>query len=679
MHPTPRGFSFDIPSLRAQSQSGPKAHLWQYLTTRTRQQIAQARSSNFTAAHGSLGWHDQTPAILEAALLALLDHDTDTLAYIHQSIDHLAQQTASTRATNPTAKLVNIHSHARIAIAADLVRPLLSDHARSTLLHLIKHTWIDYRPGKNGITQYCAGSNIQWAHNIQAGTCALLWGADAGHPTWQTAVDDAVTQTLAYLKYGCDSSGFSFEGNGYGHSVFSYLFPFVELLINTNTTNLYTREPKLLAILDSAIQSLFPDQNFLTNDNDLGLLGVSSLFYALLAHKHHPDPAYMGLWHAYQGPSHPLRPYGDTGPWLQKLAGLPTTPLEGTSSLFYTMLYWDPSAPVTPIENCTRPLATYAQGTERADIRTSWSPKAVYANILGAGRSHHSQTHRHADAGHFSLFAHGDYLAIDTGRYNANEDQHNVTLINNQNAYPITGWGMDHKKGSLSGFTQSGPLTHLKADMAHLKNCHWADRTFLFINYAPDRAYLITLDNINVDNQPHAFNWQLHANQACALSITSDTSANLQGQNASLDLTFAVPTSPHTLTLRQDEKAWQNPYNSTQKPTGVLSHGVLLSSVARPRLLADVQGPNGVILAILSPRPNNQPPLKITRTHHPKAIELQIHTDQFIDTIITAPDRALIDTPTITALTELIFVRRDLTGKTLFTWTPDNAPITLRL
>lgn len=678
-----RGFlaGFSEEELRRKITTPPYDKLWARLLTRTAEQIAAVRRSNFGVLTGAIGWHNHTPAILEAALIALLADDADALAYVHECIQHIVDFAAKARATDPRAKLIIIHSHAQVAMAADLLRHKLSNEALAALLKFMRHTAIDFNDGSAAYTCYNAGNNIAWCQSTQAAVCALLWGEDCQHPNWRAVVDDGIAHTRGYLKYGCDAAGFSYEGTGYGHGVFYNMFNLVQLLKQSGYADLYVQEPRLRAIFESSLRSLFPDRSFLTDDNDVGLHGASSLYYLLFAYREYHDPVYLSFWYAYQGPDHPLRPYGDLFPWLHRIANIPGVALDSLSSLFFTVLYWDARALSPPLENVKRPTAAYSPGTERADLRTSWSRNAIYVNILGAGRSHMSQTHRHADAGHFSLFAYGDYLAIDTGRYNSNEDQHNVVLVDGKNHRHVQGWTMDHLKGALHNFQTTESLTYLKADMAQIKGCYWAERHFLFVNFGPDHAYLVTLDDINPDDSFHSFWWQLQANHDCSFTIASNNQAALHGPHTRLDLTFAIPdpqdfpSSPHTLKLRQDIQEWQWPYGKEQKIDGLLAAGVLQSSVRRPRLIAEVSGLNGVILAVLSPRLRDQSPLAIRQVKRQRLLEIVIAAGEYLDTILAAPSRGFIKTPNVEAMTELAFVRRDSSGNVLLTWSVDGASV----
>jgi hypothetical protein len=618
--------------------------------------------------------------VLEAALMARLDGDEDALKYVEECIGQVVSYAKKAREKGPRAKITAIHSHARVAMAADMVRGLLSGRALEELLAFMREVAIDCHCGADGYQQFCAGSNIQFAHNSIAGVCALLWGEDCGHAGWRGVVEQAVTQTRCYLKYGCDEAGFSYEGTGYGHGVFAYLYPFAELLKLGGFADLYESEPRLKNVLESSLRGMFPGGEFLVNDNDMGLMGAQSLFYLLIGHKVYGDALFLSFWEAYQGPGHAIRPWGDMMPWVNGRIGAAGLAMEGTSTLFFSMLYWEPGVLIEPLERVGHAVAAYSAGTERADIRTSWSKDAVYVNILGAGREHHSQTHRHADAGHFSLFAHGEYLAIDTGRYNSNEDQHNVVLVEGKNAHEVKGWGMDPMSGRLEGFGHDAELTYVKADMAKMKNCYWADRHFLMVKYGADEAYVVTVDDINVDNQFHSYVWQLQANEGGRFEVGKDW-AVLHGERGRLDIDFVIPgvgdhvAMPHALEVSAGEQEWQWPYGKEQKIGGLLKAGVLQSSVRRERLAAKLTGANGVMMAVMSPRAKGAKRLGLARVEHARALEVVVRTGAFEDTIIAAPNRAVIETERVKAMSELVFVRRDLSGRVVKVWSVDGARV----
>lgn len=687
-----KGFlaGFDVESLRARLSHPAYARLWERLRRRTHAVMAAARESAFQLLIGGIGWHSRTPSILAAALLYRIEGDQDALKYVEECI-RVVDEGARELASDVEGLLVLnrrgyhiLHSHGQIAQAADMLREALSPAAYETVLGFTRDVAIDFHRGRDGYLMYGGGNNIAWCHNVQPAICALLWGEACGHPAWREVVEDGIEHTRCYLKYGCDEAGYSYEGTGYGHGVFDIMLQFVQLLKQSGYADLWVSEPRLRAIIESSLQSLFPDQSFLTNDNDVGLSGAESMHYLLTAWQAFGDPLYLGFWYAYQGPDHPMRPYGDMRPWIEQLSGGGKTTPDQRESLFFSFLYWDPDAPWMPVEHAQRPTAQWSAGVGKANFRTSWGRDAVYLNVLGAGRSRMSQTHRHADAGHFSLFAHGDYLAIDTGRYNSDEDQHNVVIVDGKCHRPIApGWGMDVLSGRMEAFSHTPLVSTVRVDMAHMKGCHWAQRTFLFVPYAPDDAYVIVLDNLNKDNARHSFWWQLQTDPRFSFTIDGEAAATLHGEHARLDLTFVIPSpedfpdEPHTIALRQDVKEWHWPYGREQDTTVLENQRDMSTSVRRPRLIAEVDGLNGHILALVSPRRKADAPLPVRLPRQKRLLQVEIETSAGIDTVIAAPDHGFIETESVSGLTELALVRRDGAGRVLATWTVDGAPLTI--
>lgn len=681
--PTSQGFlrGTDATALRARAATPPFDRLWARLAARTRQVAQRALRTNFSDSHGSLRWHSHTPMLTAAALVHLVEEDEAMLDYFEKALAFADAQSRSRLATN---EHLAIHSHAEVAIAADLLRGSLSATARSRLCDFMREVAIDSNAGDAYIVQG-GGGNISWAHNVQAGVCALLWGQECGHPRWREVVQDAINHTRAYLEYGCDAGGFSYEGSGYGHSVFAVMFPFLELLALTGFANLYESEPRLRKIGPAAQLQMFPNGSYLVNDNDMGLRGVESMPYLLLLAKRFDDGSLRGLWEAYQGPGHPIRPYGDMQPWIAQRVGDGTRNLDvflpdPHQSLFFAFLSWEPEKPVQALQDSTLPLAEYSRGTEIVNLRTSWNADAVYANLLGSGRSPMSLTHGHTDAGHFSLFAHGEYLAIDTGRYNSDEDQHSVMLVNGKPHQAIApGWGIEFRSGRVSQFESQPLLSHTRVDAAHQKGCLWAVRDFLWVPLGNDEAYMVVLDNVNKDNQHHRFWWQLQAHPHAKIEIENSWQARVVRQHARLEISCAAPGLTHgkglaELYLRQDVKEWHYPYGAEPLLRKRHDHeGLLNTSYYRPRLLAE-HG-NGQVMTVIAPRRTAAPPLLVRRRDQKRLLWVEIETPLGTDTIIAAPNHGFIQTQSFRCLTELLFLRHDAAGERTMVWSLGGAPL----
>ena len=78
-----------------------------------------------------------------------------------------------------------------------------------------------------------------------------------------------------------------------------------------------------------------------------------------------------------------------------------------------------------------------------------------------------------------------------------------MVIVEGECAHFCEGWGQDFHSGRLEASETNDLLTYCCIDAAHMKECLIALRHFMFVPYGPDQAYLITLDNINKDNQIH--------------------------------------------------------------------------------------------------------------------------------------------------------------------------------
>ena len=261
----------------------------------------------------------------------------------------------------------------------------------------------------------------------------------------------------------------------------------------------------------------------------------------------------------------------------------------------------------------------------------------------------------------------------------SNEDQHNVVLVDGKCAHFVEGWGQDFWSGRLTAHQTNDLLSYCCIDAAHMKDCRWALRHFMFVPYGPDQAYLITFDSINKDGQVHTNWWQLQANPDYEFTIPGGRQAALHGDNARLDISFAIPTiesfpaAPPSMTLRQDVQDWGKPYGGDNAKAQHEGTGLVNTCLERPRLIAEVE--SNWIMAAISPRRKDEAPLPIRQIDECRVLRLEIDCGAFIDTILAAPDHGCIQLADVQALTELALIRRDPEGKLLATWTVDDAEI----
>jgi len=672
--------------LRQRTEAPACRDLWQYLLERWEGVVALEAETDGYLNQGSLAWHSITPMVVEAALIARLTGRADALDYVRRCIGYLLSEYEGLTTFEGLSPKPYVLSHGEVALAADLCRDALGAETRQPLAAVMRMC-IDYTALDGALAGYGCGGNVPLCRNVNAGVCALTWGAESGHPAWQRVVDGARDNVRQYLRHGCDADGYSYEGTGYGHAVFMFIYAFAQLLRQRGWDDLFAREPLLERIADAAQTMLLGDRSFLATTNDLGTGSPFSCWWLLLTARYYDRPDHLGFWQAFQGPTHPIRPWGDIWPWWARRAGQDErTIVHADNTLLWTFLHYDADAPVQPLEHSTLPTASCAPGTGTAAFRTSWRTGATFACLLGGGRSHTCFGHAHADCGHFGIAVGGEYLAIDTGRYNTNEDQHSVVLIDGENRMPSSregAWGADRRSGMLRDFHRHPLLDTCCADASHMKNCIWAKRHFFFIRCGGDDAYIVMLDNINTDQRPHRYGWQLQAHPDSRVEITGDHTAGVVGSEARLDCHFfikpapAAPDHSHSLSLRTDVQEWVWPYGRDQDTTVFERTGTFTTSVRRPRLIAEHHGPTCMLLSVIVPRRKDRATPTIAQERCTNGFRLRIDCGDFVDTFVAAPDHAYIETPGISGLAEFALVRRDPDETLLDWWVADGGELHL--
>lgn len=675
----------DEAALKARVQGPAYRPLWAQMAAAWRVAADRVARGDRPTAYGSLAWHSISPMAVEAALLHRWGGDSAALEYVRQRAEHLARLAADpSRLASLPGKKHPIHSNWELALAADLCREAIAGPVLDGLLRAFRTQAIDCHEGTRRIKNYGAGANIPLAQVVTAGIVALIWGQDCGHPEWERVVDLARDACIVNLRYAFDANGYPYEGSAYGHVTLFHIYLYAQLLLQNGRDDLFASQPVLGLIPQASRNVMLPDRSGLINTNDHGLSLPWSLPWLLLTARHYRRPADLALWHEYQGPEHPLRPFGFGLPWAE--AAYPGHPRLGDENYHepthaLTLLWWDAAEKPGPVAAEKEALADYSAGVETANFRTSWSRDAVYLNVPGGGRSHGSFGHAHADCGHFSIFAHGEYLAVDTGRYNTDEDQHNVVLVDGQCFMPTVGWGYSKRAGRLSRFQHHDWLDYTLADAAALKNCIWADRHILFVRMNGDDAYVVTLDNLNPDGDPHSFWWQLQAGPSCEIRLEPEQRrASVVAAKARLDVSFILPRPEDlpggetTLDLRQDMKDWS--YSQPAEKSPHIHSGLMISSARRPRLIAEWAGARQM-MAVMAPRRAGQAPLAVRATPLERIFHVDIEWAGGVDTIIAALDHGYIDIPGVRGFTELAVIRRDAGGRVAKVWTVDGSKLAL--
>lgn len=165
------------------------------------------------------------------------------------------------------------------------------------------------------------------------------------------------------------------------------------------------------------------------------------------------------------------------------------------------------------------PLARYFPSGELVTSRSDWSPEAVYF-ATRYGREVHCQT----DTSSFTLYGYGAAFAIDGGGTPREFAGHNVVLIDGKGAgdelSSTVGRILHYADGPLGtvavGDAKSAYDYYHKFDAEHRVRCEGitvqrALRTFVFLRGAGAPPYLVVVDDIRKDDDPHDYTWLMHA------------------------------------------------------------------------------------------------------------------------------------------------------------------------
>ncbi|MBI3987125.1 MAG: heparinase II/III family protein [Lentisphaerae bacterium] len=680
MHTRSRGLlaGIDIETVKDKVSREPGRSLFARIQSDFSFVAETMRRKNYRNCVGNCGSAYNTPMEMEAGFIHRLTGGADALDYVHRMIDILDdnwETNVPNWHVNKGGTLTPYFPQAMVCLAADMCRDSLDPRRADTLLRLVREYFIDDNVFESVTFSYPFGQNIPITRNIASAVCALVFGKESGHPEWERTVDWGRDTCQGYLRHTMDASGYSYEGVGYGYITSVYwIYIFAQLLFQNGRENLFASHPLLGRIPDAVFQIVFPDLTSMAQTSDLTV--PEDLPWLCLTARHYGRPQDMDLWHRYCHDSRNQNVQNqDLRLWHVWRGNL------------LSLIWLDDRIQPLAIEKSALPTAAVAAGTEMANFRTSWGPDAVYLNFLGQGRSIRQLVHLHADGSHFSLFAHGDSLAVDGGYWNDLEDQHNVILVDGRLARQAGKPAATlERAGKLQDFQRDDIVDYVMADVSGIKECRWAHRHLMFVRLGGDDACIVLLDHINPDDSRHTFWWQLHAHPASDIRITGPNTATVEKTHARLDVTFVIPhpgdfpTDPHRLALRTDEVFMPNIAEADKPKVKAEARQTEIndlgnSSLWRPRLVAELFGWNCMMMTILVPRRTGAPPLKVTPVPERRILRAEVESAGFKDTIVGALDHAYIELKDLQGRTGLGLLREDRQGRLLHRWTVDGQPL----
>jgi len=474
-------------------------------------------------------------------------------------------------------------------------------------------------------------------------------------------------------------NGYPHEDVGYGSGMLSILARVVEATRRSGDYDAFTQCPRYLLFGQAMLHFIQPWGKFLSNTGDYGAdFGWRSLIFPQLAAVT-DDPALLWLHGTI---SYPIASSGP-GDIKHRQIGFPEielakgfqTPIDVyamiTSGMLQKSAHPSKTNPPTQYYDPDRGIVTF---------RSSWRPDATFIVFDGAGRSPAAQGHNHASGGHFSLSAMGEYFAIDTGRYNIQQDQHNVVLVDGKPGWSNNGdWISTPQHAVLTDYQTGEFVDAASADYSQMSDSYWSMRHLHLVKGKQAPAYAWIVDDVNYANDFREFWWTLNMHPDHHIKLNRDH-ATITGCDHGnlLDVHFAIPAAdeypkPHTLKLVKDIKlAGSEAYLSDRKKlakdyrktVGNLAWGPVFE---RPRLIAKFAGYNGRFMSLMIPRLKDATPPKVERLPSvPVSLAVRITFDDVYDTIIWAYEHNLLEAGGISARGQWCVVRQSRkTGRVL--------------
>ena len=518
-----------------------------------------------------------------------------------------------------------------------------------------------------------AGANIPMGEVLTGLMGLLMVEFDEGAPDLTAEKKRFLMFLEATVNSAIGPDGYPVEDIGYGAGMGGWIAYLVEAAYRAGVFNAYEHCPQFAKFGQAMLHFIQPWGKNLSNTGDHGDdFGERSFVLAKLAQRT-ADPTLEWLRRSLYYPSALSGPrkvdtaaYGEV--ILSENERLPVT-VFSLLTLGQTPKPQRPRKPHISTQYIDR-------GRGLVSMRSSWREDATFVVFDGSQRSPAASGHDHSSGGHFSLSALGEYFGIDTGRYNMEQDQHNLVLVNGKSGRSTNGeWKFVPEPGILLGHSFGDFVDTATADYSHQANCVWARRTIGLVK--GESPYAWTVEDVNADHGKSGTSeywWTLNTHPDNRIELAK-SHATVRGKREGnlLDVHFAIPptrafpTKPHTLALDQNLQL-SGSHNYVTDPlkeaknyrelVGDMVHGPVF---ARPRLVAKVTGYNGRFMSVMIPRLKGQSPVKVRQVDSlDNSLAVAITFEKFEDTLIWAYEHRMLEAHGVVARGQWCVVRRAL-------------------
>ncbi|MBI3987029.1 MAG: heparinase II/III family protein [Lentisphaerae bacterium] len=577
-------------------------------------------------------------AMHDIALIALLDGNPRALETARRMLVSLPDACPNFH--------YDIFVHGRIfysLLAWDLLYHQLSRGDRDKFMHWALETQVaDIIRDRRPTVYKRAGVNLEYGKILPAILMVLAFRHEPGAPPLDDSLKEMISFFEAVINTAISSDGYPEEDTGYGTDFLCFIFRTAEALRRAGEFDALKTCPRLAESGRALLQIVEPWGDRLVTTGDAGdhFWGRQHVLPRLAAET--KDPALLWLLGKLRYETDDV----EFAPGFRVPADAMTL-----------MVLEDLKRPVSP-EKARVPLAFRDRRRGIVSFRSGWRADDTLVVFDGAQRSPGAQGHFHASGGHFSLSALGEYFAVDTGRYNMDQDQHNLVLVDGKSGHPSHGqWVQTYQDGLLIDYQPAAFCDFAAVDSSHQHDCYWARRYLGLVKGRGLPAYIWIVEDINPPrrtNDVREFWWSLNTSPENTIELRGQSAAIRGWRHGNfLDVHFALPDpkaypQPHTLTLAQDIQAggsfkYLDAHETAKKfkqPRDMLYHSIY----ERPRVMAKVSGWNGRFMSVLLPRRKDEQPLMVERLPSvDNSLAVSIASESVVDTVIFAYEHQLLE------------------------------------
>ena len=669
----------DVVALRRQIQSGDGRKIMAALRRKVRKLVGFVLESDdlATMLEGDGSHNSQAArigyAIDDLAMVAALDADDDTLSAMHQLF-------ATVCSPKYAGGRLGV---AGLALSYDLLHAHLMERERRAYTRAAQRQIRQCLAARGSAYYKGSGANTPIGMTLSAIPLVLAVMGDPGVRNLDEELAELVKRFEASLHTAINPDGYPEEDVGYGTSVAAWLVQLAQWLRRAGVFDAHQECPRLTRFGRAMLHFVEPWGEDLANTGDHGDdFGHREFALARLASETN-DPSLLwllGTLHYHHGKVHPENTLPDF--WIE----VPLRKGFRTPASFMSLLALDEMKGEVHPAKAGLPTQFRDRGRGLVSFRDGWRADDTFVVFDASQRSPSCMGHCHDSCGDFLLSAVGEYFAIGTGRYNVEQNCHNVVLIDGQSGRSTNGdWRQSYYHGNLIDYVPGELCDFAAADSSHQHDCHWARRYLGLVKGKGTRGYVWTVEDINKNNDWAEYWWQMQTSPENTIT-TRKSSATVRGWRHGnvLDVHFALPArheypEPHTLVVTQDmaeassyKYLTSDPSNNLGSFSGPADHVrryarpsdmVHGPCYVRPRLLGKVAGYNGRFMSLMLPRKKGEKAAKVTRLKSiDNSLAVKVTFADVEDTLIFAYEHNLLEADGVQGRGQWCVVRRRRTN-----------------